>query len=247
MNIVITISRELGSRGSYIATAVAKTLGLRYIDREILDRAAELSGYPDAEMIQQLEEQERVPGVLAKVVNALNTLPLIPSIPSATLREGYFYDEQMAALMVQDGLTRDQAFVRVLETARRMEASATYAKLVHQVIGEYAEKGNVIIVGRGAQIVLRDFPGALHVRLHAPLEVRILHLMERLGLERKEAERQIHQSDKERQRYLKHFYNAAWDDPVLYHLTINTGKIAADWATQVICDLAKHVGLSLLG
>ncbi|HQE99597.1 MAG TPA: cytidylate kinase family protein, partial [Anaerolineae bacterium] len=63
MKNVITISRQLGSQGSYIAAAIAQKLNLRYLDREILHRAAEMAGYPDAEMVGQLEDHERMPGV----------------------------------------------------------------------------------------------------------------------------------------------------------------------------------------
>lgn len=241
MSIVITVSRELGSRGSYIATAAAKKLNLRYIDREILNRAAEMAGFPDESMVEELEKRERVPGFLERIIESMNEMPAIPTIASATLREGYAYDEQIAALILQENLSRDEALYQLTERERRIEAGAAYSELIRRVIVEYAQAGNVIIAGRGGQVVLRDFPNALHVRIHTPEELRILRLTERLGLDRKEAERQIRQGDKERGRYMKHFYNARWDDPDLYHLVINTGKISADLATQLICDTAQRI------
>lgn len=241
MSIVITVSRQLGSRGSYIAAAVAKKLGLRYIDREILNRAAEMAGYPDEAMVNHLEQREKVPGFLERIIASLNGLPMIPTIASATLREGYAYDEQVAILMVQEGISRDEAFQQLVENERRIEAGEAYDDLVRQVILEYATIGNAIIVGRGGQAVLRDYPNALHVRVQAPEELRILRLTERLGLDDKEAERQIRKSDKERSRYMRHFYNIKWDDLDLYHLTINTGKLSVDTATQIICDTARRV------
>ncbi len=244
MSIVITLSRQLGSRGSYIATAVAKKLNLRYIDREILSRAAEMAGFPDAAMVEQLEKIERVPGLLESLLDSLNTMPAVPTIASATLREGYVYDERLATLMVQEGLSRDEAYREMIEHERRIQASESYQELVKQVILEYAQAGNVIIVGRGGQVVLKDLSTVLHVRICAPEELRILRLAERLGIDRKEAERQIRQSDKERARYMKHFYNVKWDDPDLYHIVVNTGKMSVDVATQIICDTAQRIALS---
>ncbi|MFN2283458.1 MAG: AAA family ATPase [Anaerolineae bacterium] len=241
MSIVITISRQLGSRGSYIATAVAKKLNLRYIDREILNRAAEMAGFPDESMVEELEKREHVPGFLERIIDSMNTMPAIPTIASATLREGYAYDEQVASLILQDNLSRDEALHRLTEQQRRVEAGTAYGELIRRVIVEYAQMGNVLIAGRGGQVVLKDFSNALHVRIHAPESLRILRLTERLGLDQKEAERQINQADKERVRYMKHFYDAEWDNPDLYHLLINTGKISLDLATQIVCDTAQRL------
>jgi cytidylate kinase len=241
MNIVITVSRQLGSRGSYIATEVAKQLELRYIDREILQRAAEIAGYPDSEMIQQLERQEQVPSRFERIMDALNTLPYVPAIPSATLREGYFYDEHVAMLMIQEGLDRQEAQQRVLEEGRRAEASEAYADLVKKVILEYAHEGGVIIVGRGGQVILSDRPNVLHIQVIAKKSLRVLWLMERLGIESKEAENQINQSDKARARYMKHFHDVDWLDPEYYHLIINSGKSSISWAAQLICEAARHM------
>ena len=71
--------------------------------------------------------------------------------------------------------------------------------------------------------------------------MRILRLTERLGLDDKEAEKQIRKSDKERARYMRHYYNSEWNDSELYHLTVNTGKLSVDAATQIICDTAQRV------
>ncbi len=242
MGIVITVSRQLGSRGSYIATAVAKRLGLRYMDREILNRAAEIAGYPDDEMVEQLKRKEKVPGFLDRFFQAMGTLPMIPTIASATLREGYAYDEKVAMLMLQENLEREAALEkRRFEYEQRVEAGTSYIELVRQVIEEYAQLGDVIIVGRGGQIVLQDHSHALHVRVQAAKALRVHRLCERLGLDEKEAERQVNQSDKERARYMQHFYNVDWNDPALYHLVINTGKLSVDLSTALICETVQRL------
>jgi len=38
--IIITISRQLGSAGEYIGQQLAKELGILYLDREIIEQAA---------------------------------------------------------------------------------------------------------------------------------------------------------------------------------------------------------------
>ncbi|MBN1873169.1 MAG: cytidylate kinase-like family protein [Anaerolineae bacterium] len=238
MSLVITISRQLGSRGSYIAAEVARRMELRYLDREILQRAAEKAGYPDEAMIQQLEQWENMPGPLEKILMALGTMPLTPTIASASLREGYVYDERIATLMLQKNFSRDEAYQRLIEEEQRAEAGEDYVELVQQVIKEYAKIGDTVIVGRGGQIILCNAPHTLHVRIEAPKDIRIQNMIQRLGVDEKEAERRILRSDKLRARYLKQLYNAAWNDPTLYHMILNTGKLSESLATHVICEAA---------
>src|SRR6266567_636422 len=65
----ITISRQMGAGGSYIGQLIAKRLGLKYIDREVLHLAAKEFGY-DEETIAARSERAasfwvRVPGGLS--------------------------------------------------------------------------------------------------------------------------------------------------------------------------------------
>ena len=239
MKFVITISRELGSQGSYIATAVAQKLNLRYLDREILHRAAEVAGYPDDEMVTQLEDKESVPGILGRIMEALQTSAAAPSEPSATRREIFVYDELAAMMMQADGLSREEAMAKTIAREQRTEKAGDYVDLVRQVIREYAETGDVVIVGRGGQVVLRDVPGVLRVRIGASEEVRVARVMERFKVDSKEAERQVRQGDRERSRYMKHFYGVDWQDPKLYDLVLNTDRLALERAVELIIAAAQ--------
>ncbi|MGE5235795.1 MAG: AAA family ATPase [Acidobacteriota bacterium] len=55
---VVTISRQLASGGSFIGQQIARRLGLRYTDREILAHAARESGVHEADL-EGLEERSR--------------------------------------------------------------------------------------------------------------------------------------------------------------------------------------------
>jgi cytidylate kinase len=54
--IIVALSRQLGSGGSYVGQLVAKRLGLRYVDREILSEAAKILGRDEKELMN-LEER----------------------------------------------------------------------------------------------------------------------------------------------------------------------------------------------
>jgi len=44
-------------------------------------------------------------------------------------------------------------------------------------IYDFARKGQVVIVGRGGQVLLRNLPGVLHVRIFAPFDLRVKRLV----------------------------------------------------------------------
>lgn len=68
-HIAVTISRQLGSGGSYIGYLVAKELGFNYVDREILDRAAKHLG-TDVGMLEHLDE--RSSGIIQDIIRGFS-------------------------------------------------------------------------------------------------------------------------------------------------------------------------------
>ncbi|MGC9064543.1 MAG: AAA family ATPase, partial [bacterium] len=109
-------------------------------------------------------------------------------------------------------------------------------KLIQRTIERLRERNNVVIVGRGSQVILRDAPGVLHIRIVAPLEQRIGRVMMSRSLTRSEAKDYIASKDKASEEYLRRFYNVDWNDPTLYHLVVNMGKWSIDEATGIIQD-----------
>lgn len=107
------------------------------------------------------------------------------------------------------------------------------AKIRHLIHAAHAE-GNVVIVGRGGQAVLRGMPDVLHVRLMAPLELRIKRHGERAGLSPEEASEVVTRRDQASVDYVKRFYNLDPTNVELYDLMLNTGKITPSNAANLI-------------
>ena len=116
----------------------------------------------------------------------------------------------------------------------------TYTRIVHEAMEKFARQGKGVIVGRGGQMILRDWPGALHVHLYAPLEVRVQRIMQRFNISEAEARRRITKSDEEKRQYIRTMHNnASWKDLKYYHLAINTGDISPAVAAQIIILAAR--------
>jgi cytidylate kinase len=104
------------------------------------------------------------------------------------------------------------------------------------VIYDFARKGNGVIVGRGGQVLLKDFPGVLHVRIMAPFGIRVRQLMAQEGLEEREATRILHRSDRDSAGFLRSFFDADWEDQGLYDLILNTQKLTVASGVKLIME-----------
>jgi cytidylate kinase len=107
---------------------------------------------------------------------------------------------------------------------------------LQMIIYGFAQKNNAVIVGRGGQILLKDLPGVLHVRVIAPFEVRIRRVMEQQRGKEKQAIRLLRHSDEDSAGFIRSFFNADWEDPRLYDLVINTQKLSVDSAVMMILE-----------
>ena len=111
--------------------------------------------------------------------------------------------------------------------------------LIHHTtdtIIQLARMGNVIIVGRGGNIITSKFKNAFHVRLVASIDNRIDFIIKNLGLSRKDAIEHIKKEDESRKKYLKSYFNADIDDPLLYHLVLNTDLLTHAGAANLIAE-----------
>jgi cytidylate kinase len=100
-----------------------------------------------------------------------------------------------------------------------------YFETLGKLMSELAQRGDVLIVGRGGNRFLRDHPRAFHVRLVAPMPIRVQRVMEHRWLRQEPAKKLIAESDERRRRFLLDYFGADWSDPLEYHLTVNTGRL----------------------
>jgi len=112
--------------------------------------------------------------------------------------------------------------------------------LVHhtaETILHLAELGYVILVDRAANIITDRFPAGVHVRVVGSREIRVHRIMEYLKLDPKAAQRFVDQTDRGRRRYVKDHFEQDIEDPLLYHVMVNTDFVPLDEATRLVGDL----------
>ncbi|HET9653639.1 MAG TPA: cytidylate kinase family protein [Usitatibacter sp.] len=91
---------------------------------------------------------------------------------------------------------------------------------------DLAAKGNVLIRGWGATLILRAVPHVPCIRVCAPMELRVQRLMERLETDDEDlVRREIENDDGARHSRMSEHFRVDWGDPTLYDLTLNTDRI----------------------
>jgi len=114
------------------------------------------------------------------------------------------------------------------------------ARKTTQTILHLAASGYCILVGRGANIATAKFPGGFHVRLIGSYPKRLKHIQDYYRLDKKSAAEFIKKEDKGRADYLKKYFGKNSDDPLLYHLVVNTDLVSYEAAARIIADVAPR-------
>ena len=112
---------------------------------------------------------------------------------------------------------------------------------VEQLIISAYEHGNVVIVGRGGQVVLAGKPDVLHVRVVAPLEKRIQTWMAREDLSYEAARKRVHERDKAHIDFVETFFDCDLNDCSLYDLVVNTNRYPPERAVDLILLALKSL------
>jgi len=118
-----------------------------------------------------------------------------------------------------------------------------YAEVLRAVIEDLARRDRAVIVGRGGQSILAGHPRAVHLRLIADRE----HLVSRLaaqqrfaGLSEAELWRRSERLRESRRLFVKQHFGRDIEDPLLYDLVMNFGRLAASEAVQLVSGLIRR-------
>lgn len=228
---VVTVSREVGAGGTWLALKIADALGGTCVDKELIhELAGRLNKTQDE--IQDFDQDtysrisvffQQALASIASGGRVFHTFGLGPIDPDGVdLLRPY-----------PEGDFRQDDYVDVLRQTM-IDIASRYP--------------HAVILGRGGQRVFADHPGAVHVRIVADRPARIARLREERGIDQEQAEKLIDARDESARRFLVDLFDVEPSDPHLYHLIINTSKIALDKALAIILDLVgSHSTLAVAG
>lgn len=211
---VVCISRTTAAGGEDVGEAVAQGLGFRYVDEQIIKRAAQQAQVDPAlvakaehrqPLLQRLLEKMPRGGDVAGIVAVATGAPVGTFVPSSA------------------GPRADAADLRAM---------------IQAAILEVAGAGQAVIVAHAASMALANTEGVLRVLVTASAGTRIRRVAEMERLIPAEAERRITTSDRERREYFQRFYKLEEELATHYDLVINTDVLTTAQAVAVVLAAA---------
>jgi cytidylate kinase len=204
---VVTIRGQLGSGAAEIGRQIANGLHVDYVDREII-----------AEVAARLQREEQ--DVIAKEMPPGTLLGRIVEVLARA--GGYGFGEGFAG-----------AYLPTWEMPRD---DARYFKALESVVRELGRSRSLVIMGRGSQFILKDYPGTLHLLVVAPLEVRVKRVIQDLNVDKETANQEIARIDGSHNEFIKRYFHAELEDPIYSDLVINTGRLSFQAAASIVVN-----------
>ena len=125
---------------------------------------------------------------------------------------------------------------RILKDERGYIDERLYLDYLVVIIAQIAEEGNAVILGRGSQYILHDHPDACHILLINEFENRVKFMMEQYDLSESRAVQVVNREEKRRINLYKKIGKTDYDNPALYHLVLNMGKLDMQKAVKLVLD-----------
>ncbi len=129
------------------------------------------------------------------------------------------------------------AMVEPLEYADN--TTDAYQRLIIQVVRDTAAEGNVVLVAHGAAMTLGASDQALRVLVTAPVAVRTRRVAAADGVDAKQAEKRVAESDSARAQFFQRFYNLNKELDTSYDLVVNTETLDLGMAANAIAAIAR--------
>ena len=223
---VVTLNGQLGGAAREVGNEVARRIGADYVDRLLLAEAAKRVGTTVSALAEKELEHLSLGSRLTRLIQ------------TAFERSAYtgsggdpFFGPGVDALLIRPYPEGDKEFE---VTSSDQVDDQRFFQVISETIRDLAQEGNVVIIGRGSNFVLKDSPEVLHVGVVAPVEFRINMTMQRDGINRAEAEQYIANEERARISFFKKHFKANPDDPILYDMMVNPGKLGIEISAKVI-------------
>ncbi len=131
---------------------------------------------------------------------------------------------------------------RTISVADRFSLHPPHQKYLHglkSAAGQAAQRGNVVLVGRGARHLLSEQVDALHLRLMAPKAWRAQRMSQSEGWSSDESMARCTEMDRARARFTRYFFGDKANQPAAYDLVFNTARVPLEDVAAVAAAIVR--------
>ena len=189
-HLVITIGCEYGAKGNMIGRKVAKDLGIKFYDRDTVDKIIKEVGIPK-DIMEKVEEGGTIAGKGA------------------------------------EGDVRGSFSKYADLTQRAIHVQKT-------IIRKLADRESCVIIGRCANMILKDYPNVLRVFVYGDWDFRICEASKKLSGSTKDFEKFMHKDAKRKEDLSKRFMGVDWADMTKYNLCLDNGTLGYEKCIEEI-------------
>ena len=228
---VITINGPIGCGAIEVGKLVAQENSLSYVDRMLFSEAAKVLGSPVPDLIEKEQRFVSTIGRFARILqNALEK-----SAISGISGEPYFgRGMEMLSSETYTDLIADQ-------TSGRNISDSEFIEVLSQVVRDISKSDDVVIIGRGSNMILSGYENAIHIGMVGSLPLRVSTMVKREHLDEKEALEYVDNLEKARVSFYRKFFKVHPDDPVLYDVMLNMDEMSHHTATEIISYTSERV------
>lgn len=124
-----------------------------------------------------------------------------------------------------------------------------FITILQSALLDVAEGDNVVIMGRGGQVLLRGVPHVLRVRVMAPFDMRVKRIIKDFGkrgetVDARTTAKMVRENDHQKFGRMRYLYDVDWADPALYDLVINTEKLSVEAGVDLVVGLLRRSELA---
>lgn len=230
---VIALGGLSGAGARTMGPILAERMGADYVDRLILTNVARHVGAT----VEALHQREERPPTRGERFTRFLQRVLERSAVTGAGGDPYF-GPGVAAFLTEEY----EDLPEPTATRGHEIEDEKYIEGMRRAIDDLATDENIVMVGRGCYVILRDTPNVLRVGIEAHTDDRIATIMRRERLTEADAARILAERDEARKYFFNRFFDIEDpDDPEHFHFVINTSEVQQDYAIEMIESAVKAV------
>ena len=226
----ITIESNIGSEANEICRIIARELNFDFVDRIILSQIAKKMGSTVTALV---ENENYAPSKLETLSKKLQII--LDKSPIYSVGGDAYTGPGIENILSKTYVEIEQM---PLTSAVELDEKK-FISSVNEVVNDLADIAKVVILGRGAGVILKDRKKVLRIAINLDKENRIKNLIKLNNSNFEESQRTVSNSDEAQKRYFNRAFNCSPFDPNMYHIIYNKSLFTVEELAMNIIKLYK--------